>query len=54
MTVPTEDEIVRVRVWECHQKGHDFEVLQLVGTDDPQGVVCSRCGRAWHVVPEKD
>ena len=38
---------------ECAMRGHDFGVIAGVANDGaPTHVICSRCGRKWHVERE--
>ena len=34
--------------WRCDRSGHDFEVM--VSNDEPEMVICGRCGLQWSVV----
>lgn len=40
---PTDDEIARVRRFECASNGHSWDILASVG-DGPFAVVCGHCG----------
>jgi hypothetical protein len=33
----------------CALAGHVYEVLDTLGTEGPDAVLCSRCGRSWKV-----
>lgn len=41
---PTNEEIQRVRRWECEQRGHSWYVEQMFGVEVPVSVHCSNCG----------
>lgn len=34
---------------ECLMTGHDYNVIDTLGEEGPSDIVCSRCGRVWHV-----
>ena len=38
-----------VREEECSTVGHDFAIVEIEQTHDPQAIVCSRCGKTWKV-----
>lgn len=47
-TLPTEDELLRVRSFECeHVYGHSFRVV--VEDGKPRAVACDHCERKWPV-----
>lgn len=50
----TNEDIMRVRRWECATHGHDLEVLTMLGTNDPKSVICGRCGESWAVESETE
>lgn len=40
---PTEDEVARVRRFECASNGHSWDILSTVG-EGPVAVICGHCG----------
>ncbi len=46
--LPTEDELVRVRTFECeYVNGHVLDIMVKDG--EPKGVTCLHCDRKWPV-----
>lgn len=50
---PTHDEIQRVRRFDCSVRGHSFDVVMVMGSSDPQIIVCHNCGETWNVGPSE-
>lgn len=46
---PTPEEIRKVREHECRTQGHDFEILTVSQSLDPNKILCSNCGESWPV-----
>jgi hypothetical protein len=51
---PTDEEIQKVRRYECTINGHDYNVISSLGSDGPTRIVCSNCGRTWGVKGSDD
>jgi hypothetical protein len=34
---------------ECGMQGHDYDVLVVLGSNEPQCVLCRRCGESWSI-----
>lgn len=48
-TLPTEEEFLRVRRFECENVfGHSLEII-LDDKGEPRGIKCDHCGRQWPV-----
>lgn len=45
----TAQQIQEMKEWECGQRGHDFETIVVVGSNDPVAVVCGRCGASFSI-----
>jgi hypothetical protein len=52
VTSPTAEEVQRVRVEECRQLNHDFQVVQSFQDHGPTNVICGRCGAEWSMTEE--
>lgn len=39
---------------ECDYKGHNFDIVQSYGSQEPQYIMCGRCGRGWDVVAKRE
>lgn len=48
--VPTRDEILKVRRWQCVLQGHSWRVIESLGRG-PQMIVCTNCG-ARHLIED--
>jgi hypothetical protein len=48
-TPPTTEEVRRVRLEECRNRGHSFDIITVFGSLDPQRIICSRCGETWPI-----
>lgn len=47
-TLPTEDEFLRVRRFECENVyGHSLQIVLDQG--EPRAIACDTCGRKWPV-----
>lgn len=49
---PTDDEIQRVRRWECVKSGHYWDAIMRDGEEFPIALVCKNCGARAKVTPE--
>lgn len=45
---PTDEEIAKVRRWECSANGHDLNII-TTGNGSPITIICGRCGARWPV-----
>lgn len=52
MNAPTQEEVMRVRRYECHVNGHRWSAINVAELEDPVRFVCSRCGRSVTVVAD--
>lgn len=51
---PTQDEIMRVRRYECSMNGHSWSVTLTADSEDPKFLLCDHCGRRLKVVGDDE
>lgn len=49
--VPSREDVLRVRRWECDQRGHTWRVIEELGSRVPKAIVCMHCG-AHHKIEQ--
>ncbi len=48
--IPTMEDVMKVRRYDCSMRGHDWDILQATGHEDPVALICRNCDRRVRVM----